>query len=64
MQPTELFKKLVHGYAFGELPGGIPKKEQEQRRPVQNAVIQGHANPLTDMYPIIRKGKVVGWGRI
>lgn len=49
---TELFKNLVNDQTFGE----IQKEQEEKPEPVRD--------PDPDMYPVIRRGKVVAYQRI
>lgn len=48
---SPLFKKLVDGYTFGEL---------EKRQDSENK----NTKDKEDLYPIIRKGKIIGWQKI
>jgi hypothetical protein len=56
-----LFKKLVDNFTFGEL---LQTKTTNQVNNSNVIFVEKPENKAKDMYMIIRKGKVVGWGEL
>lgn len=58
---SPLFKKLVHGFTFGEID-----QPQPQVKPQGNKVttIHGQEADMSECFLVVRKGKVVGWDKL